>query len=174
MKLSEVKLGDVFKVADIEFIKVAENGDQTIAVAKDTVFNASFGSNNDFRKSNVLDRLQKEILPKLEKSAGAENIKEFELDLTALDGLDTYGNITTKIGLPTVDFYRQNVRIFDKYKLDCWWWLATPETTPEHNDDYWACCVSPFGDIFYNYCNDFSGVRPFLHFVSSISLSCEE
>lgn len=174
MELLKVKIGDTFPVAGIEFIKFAEKDGVTVAVAKDCLFDAGFGKNNNFAESDILDRLNKEFLPKIEAEVGAENIKGFELDLTSLDGLDTYGKITTRIGLPTFDFYRQNVRIFDKYKIDDWWWTATPDTTKEHANDYWVTCVSPLGFIGFNYCyNDF-GVRPFLHFASSISVSCEE
>ena len=174
MKLSEVNIGKTFSVAGIEFIKFTDENGVCAAVSKDILFNSEFGKNNNFAKSTVLKKLQKDILPKLEAEVGEENIKEFELDLTSLDGLDTYGKIKTKIGLPTFDFYRKNVRIFDEYKLDDWWWTATPDTTKEHADDYWITSVSPGGSVdYYGYGISF-GVRPFLFFVSSISASCEE
>ena len=174
MKLSEVKVGELFTVGGLELIKFSEENGKTVAVAKDCVFSSSFGSNNNFAESSILERLNKEVLPKLEEAAGAENILEFETDLTSLDGLKTYGSMTSKIGIPTFDFYRNNVGIFDKYKLDCWWWLATSDTTPEHYNDSWCRCVSPVGcisDVSYYY---YGGVRPFCIFVSSISVSCEE
>ena len=175
MKLSEVKIGKTFSVAGIEFIKFMDENGVCAAVSKDILFHSEFGKNNNFAKSTVLEKLSKDILPKLEAEVGTENIKEFELDLTSLDGLDTYGKIKTKIGLPTFDFYRKNVRIFDKYKLDDWWWTATPDTTKEHANDYWITSVSPHGRIYdFNYDDGNFGVRPFLFFVSSISVSCEE
>lgn len=174
MELLKVEIGKTFTVADIEFIKFSDKDGITVAVAKDCLYDSEFGKNNNFAESDVLDRLNKEFLPKIEAEVGAENIKEFKLDLTSLDGLDTYGKITTRIGLPTFDFYRQNVRIFDMYKIDDWWWTATPDTTKEHRNDYWVTCVSPGGDFDGNGCNISIGVRPFLHFVSSISVSCEE
>jgi len=182
MKLSEVKSlksgADIkectFPVAGIEFLKFEDKDGVTIAVAKDCVYNSKFGKNNNFAESDILENLKNELLPKLEAEVGAENIKEFELDLTSHDGLDTYGKIKTRIGIPTFDFYRENVRLFDKYKIDNWWWLATPDTTKEHFNDSWITCVSPRG-IIYDDGYDFNrGVRPFLHFVSSISVSCGE
>ena len=173
MKLSEVKIGKTFEVAGIEFIKFSEYGDKTVVVANDCVFNSTFGEKNNFAQSHILKRLSDEILPKLEAAVGAENIFEHEIDLTSLDGLKTYGSITGKISIPTFGFYRNNVSIFDKNKYDGWWWLATPDTTPEHYKDGWCCCVSPSGDIYYNYYfNDF-GVRPFCILKSNISVSCE-
>ena len=174
MKLSEVKNGKTFNIAGIEFIKFFDKDGITAVVSKDAVFNCEFGKNNNFAESDILKRLREEVLPKLEAEVGEENIKEFELDLTSLDGLDTYGKIKTKIGLPTFDFYRNNVRIFDEYKPDDWWWTATPDTTKEHSNDRWITCVSPSGDINGDSYNNYDAVRPFLFFVSSISVSCEE
>lgn len=181
MKLSEVKTLNsgaevkdcTCKIAGIEFIKFSEENGVAIMVAKDTVFDCQFGKNNNFTESEVSKKLNAKILPKLETEIGAENIKEFEMDLTSLDGLDTYGKLKTRIGIPTFEFYRSNVRLFDRIRLDKWWWLANPETTPEHRNDFWPLCVSPRG-IIYNSSYDYNiGVRPFLHFVSSISVSCE-
>ena len=174
MKLSEVKISKTCSIADIEFIKVSEENGIACLVAKEAVFDSAFGKNNNFGESDILTKLNTKVLPKLESTVGAENIKEFDLDLTSLDGLDTYGSIKTKIAIPTIDFYRKNVRIFDKYKMGSWWWLSTPDTTPEHYNNRWNTCVSPDGSLDYDYCNGLSGVRPFLFFDSSISVSCEE
>lgn len=174
MKLSEVKPGKTFTVAGIEFIKFSGDEEKTVAVAKDCVFNSSFGKNNNFADSSALKRLKDEILPKLEAAVGAENILEHEVDLTSLDGLKTYGSMTSKISIPTFDFYRNNVSVFDEHKYDGWWWLATPDTTPEHLNDRWCRCVSPGGGIDDGICSFDYGVRPFCIFVSSISVSCEE
>lgn len=173
MKLSEIKIGETFNVAGIEFIKMKESSEGTVVVAKDCVFDSTYGNNNNFSESNILKKLTEKILPKIEKAIGAENVLEFKTDLTSLDGLKTYGSMTSKISIPTFDFYRENVKIFDMHKLDKWWWLATPDTTPEHINDRWCRCVSPDGGIFnYDYFN-YIGVRPVLVFVSDILVSCE-
>ena len=171
--LAEIKIGETFKVADIEFIKFADRDGNTVAVAKDSVFNSIFGKDNDYAKSTLKDRLESEILPKIENSVGAENIVEYEVDLLSLDGDDKWGKTTCRISIPTFDFYRQHVKIFDKYKLDEWWWLATPESTKKHCNDNWITCVSPRGGILINSYFSSGGVRLFLIFVSSISVSCE-
>lgn len=171
--LSEVK--NTFKIAGIEFIKFPGKDGEVIAVAKESLFDSRFGDNNDLRNSDILKKLQEDILPKIEAEVGAENVLEFETDLLSLDGLDTYGTLKSKISIPTIDFYRANARIFDEYKLDDYWWLATPDSTPEHANDRWTVCVAPRGYVYSgNCCGDDSGVRPILHFVSSISVSCEE
>lgn len=175
--LAEIKIGETFKVADIEFIKFADENGHTIAVAKDSAFLYQFGGNNNYAKSIVKCKLEDEILPIIEKAVGAENIVEHEVDLLSLDGDDKWGKIKCKISIPTFDFYRHNVRIFDRYKLDRWWWLATPDTTEAHYSDEWITCVSPRGRIISRSYYDSSVVRPFIVFVSSISVisvSCEE
>jgi hypothetical protein len=170
--LAEIANGELFEVAGIEFIKFADENGQTIAVAKDSLFDSHFGDeNNNFAESIIKSRLEKEILTKIEKEIGAENILEHEVDLLSLDGDDKWGKIKCRISIPTFDFYRANVKIFDKHKLDAWWWLATPDTTSAHYNDVWVRCVAPRGHI-----DDFDygsviGVRPFLVFSSSISVS---
>ena len=165
---------NTFNVGGIEFIKFAEENGEVTAVAKDIVFRSEFGRNNKFGESKILERLQKEVLPKIAEAVGEENILEHEVDLTSLDGLKTYGSIRSKISIPTFDFYRANVKIFDEHKIDKWWWLATPDTTPEHLNDTWCRCVSPDGSVGNDNCGNGGGVRPFLKFVSSIFVSCEE
>ena len=168
--LAEVGVGELFKVADIEFVKFYDENGNTVSVAKDLLFGSRFGDNNNFAESKILEKMKKDILPKIEKEIGAENIIEHEVDLLSLDGADKWGKMKTKISLPTFDFYRKHVKIFDKHKVDAWWWLSTADTTTEHvASDYWVSCVAPSGDLG-NDCSDFInfGVRPFCILKSSI------
>lgn len=174
VKLTEIINGKTFKIGDVEFIKFAEENGEVTAVTKEIVFRSEFGKNNNLKKSYIIKKLNEEFLPKIAAVVGEENIITHKVDLTSLDGLKTYGDMTTKISIPTFDFYRENVKIFDEYKIDSWWWLATPDTTPEHYNANWISCVSPGGDIDNYGCSINSGVRPFLKFVSSIFVSCEE
>ena len=170
MKLNEVKSGETFKIAGVEFIKFAQDGDRVFAVTKDVLFKSSFGNNAHLAESKIKTRLEKEFLPKLEAEVGAENILEFETDMLALDGTRPYPNFKSKISLITLDFYRQHRDIFETYKLDAWWWLATPDSEACKNI---FLCVSPRGDFIYDDCDDDNGVRPVLCFESSIFVSCE-
>lgn len=172
--LSNIKDGELFLVAGIEFIKFFDKDGVTVAVAKDSIGDYIFGDDNNFAKSSIKKMLEEEVLPKIEKEIGKKNIVEHEVDLLSLDGSDKWGKVNCKISLPTFDFYRINVKVFDKHKLNDWWWLATPDTTSEHYNDSWLVCVSPFGNISNYYYDYYFGVRPFLTFVSSISISCKE
>lgn len=175
--LKEIKAGKTFKVAGIEFIKVKETEEGTIAISKDCVFDSTYGENNNLHESKILKRLQEEVLPKIEEAVGADNVLEFETDLTTLDGLKPYEPLKSKISLPTLDFfrYRENVSkdVFEEYNPFCWWWLATPESAKPHSEPWWSVCVAPSGYIDGNRFNCINGVRPVLFFVSDISVSEE-
>ncbi len=169
-----VKDGETFEIAGMEFIKFPAVDGKVPVVMKDVAFRSSFGENNDLRTSNVLERMKKEILPQIIAAIGEENVCTVKTDLTTLDGLKTYGEMESKISLPTLDFYRTHVEIFDKYPVSGWWWLATPESAKPHYDPYWTLCVSPSGRIGRGDCDDCLGVRPFLIFESSIFESLEK
>ena len=169
-----VKDGETFTIAGMEFIKFPSVNGQTPAVMKDIAFLSRFGNNNDLRSSDVLRKIEAEILPKIVEAVGAENLCTIKTDLTTLDGLTPYGTMESLISLPTLDFYRANVSIFDKYNPGKWWWLATPESAKPHDEPWWILCVSPSGYIFSNcYSNNDIGVRPFCIFESSIFESSE-
>lgn len=168
-----VKVGETFKVGEYEFIRFPEVDGKTPVVMKDFPFSTIFGNNNDLRCSKVIKRMEKEILPKIVATVGEENVLMFKTDLTALDGLKPYEPLESKISLPTMDFYRANVEIFDKYNPGRWWWLATPESAQPHYAPDWILCVSPSGDIVNRNFNGVSGVRPFCVFPSSIFGSFE-
>lgn len=169
-----VKDGEIFTVAGMEFIKFPGTDGKTPVVMKNIAFRSRFGDNNDFRSSEILKKLEQEYLPKIIEAVGEENVLTFKTDLTALDGLKPYGELESRVSLPTLDFYRENVETFDEYNPGQWWWLATPESAKPHEDPYWTLCVSPSGVVYNRYCNNgFNGVRPFLIFNSSIFESSE-
>lgn len=160
---------ELFKVGKYELVKIKEADGQVLAVFKSCPFRSAFGKNNNFAESNILKKLTEEILPYIEDIVGSENVLEFETDLFSLDGSRTYGTVRSRISIPTFDIYRENRPVFEKYKPDCYWWLATPDSTSEYGDSVWGRCVSPRG-VFGNngYSNYYVGVRPFLHFSSTI------
>lgn len=170
-----VQDGQTFMVGDIEFIKFPDQGGMTPVLAKDIAFFSSFGVTNNLAESQILKRMEKEFLPKIVEAVGEENICMFKTDLTTWDGLKNYGELESKISLPTVDFYRKHVDIFDQHRVGRWFWLATADSAKPHDDPWHVLCVSPSGFLDYDICGrDFLGVRPFLCFVSSIFGPCEQ
>lgn len=172
-QLSDVAIGSTFTVADIEFIKFDEKNGAVSAVTRDVLFKNKFDSRtNNFKKSYLFEYLAREVLPKVQDAVGYNNILAFETDLTSLDGLNDYGTLYSKVSLPTFDFYRKHIKIFDKYKASRSWWLSTPHTTLVHGGETSICIVCTHGSVRRESggCSGY-GVRPFFTFKSSIFVS---
>ena len=163
--------GDTFKIGDMEFIKFPSVNGTTPVVMKDIAFTSRFGDSNDLNESIVLTRMKDEILPKIIAVVGEENLCSIKTDLTAFDGLKPYEDMESLISLPTLDFYRANVAIFDRYNPKAWWWLATPHSAQPHYDPWWVLCVVPSGYIYCDYYYYSYGVRPFCILKSNIFVS---
>lgn len=174
IRIPAVRDGEVFTIGGMEFIKFPDCNGQTPVVMKGIAFRSPFGKNNNLKESNVLKQMQEEVLPKIIAAVGEENLCTVRTDLTTWDGLKPYGEMESLISLPTMDFYRANVEIFDKHNPGSWWWLATPESAQPHYSPNWILCVSPSGVIGIDCYNIVFGVRPFCIFKSSIFESSEE
>lgn len=177
MRAYDVAVGNTFKIEgidDTEFIKFPwSNRSEVAVVTRDIIFKSRFGDDNNIKRSDVINKLLEEFLPRIEQAVGANNVHYFDTDLTALDGLNAGEIMYSKISLPTLDFYRRNVNIFDKYKPNDYWWLATPWSVKPHYDPYYIECVTPSGRVICNNYGNGYGVRPFLIFDSSIFVSEE-
>lgn len=168
----KVERGQTINVAGYELICFPREDGSVDAVAKDCVFRSAFGKkNNNLAESLILKKLQEEFLVKIAEAVGEEHILEITTDLRCLDGLRPYPNLVSKVSIPTFDFYRDNVDVFDKYPVDDWWWLATPDTAQPHYDPIFFLCVSPRGYVRNFNCDGNFGVRSVLRFSSSIFVS---
>ena len=170
-----VQDGETFMAGDTEFIKFPDQDGMTPVLAKDIAFFSSYGGTNNLAESQILKRLREEFLPQVGEAVGEENVCAFKTDLTTWDGLKVYGELESRISLPTMDFYRQHVDIFDRHKVARGVWLATADSAKPHDDPWYVLCVSPFGRLYFgDYYIDDVGVRPFLYFNSSIFGPCEQ
>ena len=173
-KLSEKAVGEIVTIDNYEYIVLEQNNFTctTSLLMKDLLQDdVNFGDTLDFKTSNIKKLLDKFAL-ELEKEVGKDNVIEHTVDLTSDDGLKDYGTTTAKVSLLTCDLYRKFVYIIDKFKLDKWWWLATPFSTPTHGYNTLVKCVSPRGSIDYYSCSCISnGVRPFCILNSNIFVS---
>lgn len=174
-KLADTNPGDVVKVGVHEFVVLEHLADGTALIRKELLCDdEEFGNdNNNYAGSNV-EKICNEFATELAGIVGADNVRLHNVDLTSDDGLKDYGVIKRRVSLLTTDMYRKFVQILDKYKIDAWWWLATPYSTKTHENGNWIKCVSPSGGIFDDYYFDIHyglGVRPFCILNSNIFVS---
>ena len=165
--------GKIAHIGDYEFIviKTDERLGTTSLLMKDALEeDVRFGSNNDFRTSDIKETLE-EFAKEISQIIGNDNLAEHIVDLTADDGLKCYGSIKAKMSLFTAQMVRENVEILDEFKLDKWWWTCTPYSTPKHETSSWVKCVSPRGSISGLSYPNRSAVRPFCIVKSSIFVS---
>ena len=171
VQLSEVAAGQTVKIGNHEMIVLDHIGGGTLLLRKESLDEMTFGENNNYDGSEV-DTVCNEFAEEIAAIVGEDNILLHEVDLTSDDGLKDYGVIQRKASLRTAQMQRKYVEILDKYRLDCWEWLATAFSTPTHGYETAVKCVSPSGFIsnnFYNY--DGGGVRPFCILKSDIFVS---
>lgn len=171
-KLSGIKAGDTFKIGDHEFIVLEQSGDTTAVLSKGLIENeVTFGATPDFSKSNV-----KKILDKISKElscvVGSDAFVTHTVDQTTLDGMKTYGSTKETMSLMTIDHLRKYADILDGHKVDKYYWLVTPWSTPDRGYKTGVCVVAPSGDVSGG--NSYfisSGVRPFCILKSDIFVS---
>ena len=171
IKLADVPVGEIAKIGDHEMIVLEQIGTATLLLKKDMLRESQeFGSNNNYDGSYV-DTICQEFAKEIAAVVGEDNALLHDVDLTSDDGLKDYGVIRLKVSLLTTEQARRYVGILDKFKLDAWWWLATPWSTPAHSDSSWVKCVSPSGRIYYCHYRNDCGVRPFCILKSNIFVS---
>ena len=170
-KLLEIPEGGTFKIGKYEFAVLEQLEDSAVVIKKEKYgSDINFGSNNNYDGSEA-DKLCNEFGNEIAKIIGTENMLEFELDLTANDGMKCYGSVKRKMALRTADMQRKYAYIFDKLPK-FWEWTATAYSTPKHEESTGVECVSPRGFIRFNFsCYDFCGVRPFCILKSDIFVS---
>ena len=123
------------------------------------LFSSEFGNDNNYTKSSVRKKLMEhEFTASLQKEYGNRLVPAV-MDLTSLDGLKDYGNVTDVIGIPDLNLYREcreNVFVGEK-----WWWLSTPDSTPSGTGSSVVWCVGSCGRVGW-FCSGGGGsVRPF-------------
>lgn len=172
VKLSDVAAGDVVKVGGHEFIVLEHRDDGTALIRKELLRESEeFGKEDNNYTHSIVEKICNDFADELAGIVGAENVVEHDVDLTSDDGLKDYGVVKRRASLLTADMYRKFVEVLDKYKLDAWWWLATPHSTERHENASWIKCVSPAGGISHVNCNSSYGVRPFCILKSNIFVS---
>lgn len=158
-------IGGTVELVGIKWIILDKTENGYLALAEKSLKDRAFGSNNDWRESEIRRYLNDEVASLIEDALNIE-LPEFERDLLSLDGQTEYGTCRDKVSLITVDEYRK----YRKYipNAGYWWWTCTPDSTKYNGNTAWIRVVSSGGDV-----HDFSfyydlGVRPFCIFPSSL------
>lgn len=170
-KLADAAVGNTVKIGSHEMIVLEHVGAATLLLRKESLGEMEFGESNNYDGSNA-DEICNEFAEEIAAIVGEDNILLHEVDLTTDDGLKDYGVIQRKASLRTANRQRKYVEILDKFRLDCWEWLATALSTHAHGIEYAVKCVSASGCIYncyYNYRD--SAVRPFCILKSDIFVS---
>ena len=171
LKLSDVNVGETFKIGKYEFIVLEHSKETTAAILKDLLYDCEiFGGHNNYVESNV-DKKCSEFGVIIANIIGENNLIKHTVDLIADDGLKDYGKVIRNMSLITAQLYRRYVEILDKYKIDKWWWTATAHSTPKHGNKEWVKCVSPSGSLNFDGYINYIGVRPFCILNSNIFVS---
>lgn len=121
---------------------------------------SEFGKTNNYATSAVRkDLTESDLVKRLQEQFG-DKLVPIELDLTSLDGLDDYEVVKGDLlAIPNIDLYRRFRKRISK--LDTYYVLATPDSTPSGCG---AGCVRYVGDdgsVDCDWCSYDFGVRPF-------------
>lgn len=121
---------------------------------------SDFGDNNNYANSKIRKYLNDSDLAKGLKEKFDDKLVPITTDLFSLDGLDDYGTVEGDIiAIPTFDLYRKfrkNIR-----KINFWWWLATPWSTPSGDSSDDVVCVNSYGSVGCDGSSGVGCVRPF-------------
>ena len=170
-KLKDKAVGEIIKIGEYEFIVLEHSKETTAVILKDLLCNSKFSDYDCDFKSSIVKKKLIDFENKIAKIIGSQNLVPHGVDLTSNDGLKDYGKDLANMSLLTADLYRRYVEILDNYKLDKWWWLATPYSTPKHGYSQYVLCVAPSGYVRNGGFNGDYGVRPFCILNSNIFVS---
>lgn len=176
-KLSDLKPGETFMIADHEFLVLdhTETGTKVISKGMWQEDSIEFGSSKEYAISNIKNFIEREVLPVIAEAVGEENIIEHDVDLTALDGGNDFGSIRLKVHPIEFMEARKYSELLVNEELPDWWWTITPWNSRGIGYAKSLAVVSPSG--YFNcigYCIGSSGVRPFCILNSNIFVSCDK
>lgn len=173
VRLSELNLGDVFKIGEHDFIVLKHDFDTTTVISKGFMAeNVVFDENTrDYNKSNLKKVIENEIQPIIESEVGSKNLVEHEVELTSVDMQREFCNCSCKVRPITFDEAREYNNLLSNKSLDDWWWSCTPWSTADRGMKYSIAVVSPSGCFNRIICDFGRGVRPVCILKSNIFVS---
>ena len=139
-------------------IKTDENGTYYLMDGK--FDDMEFGKTNNYAESNIRKTLNDSDLADDLKREFGDRLVPITTDLLSLDGLDDYGKVVGDImAILTIDLYRECRKNITK--LNQWYWLATPDSTPSGCGSDGVGYVYSDGGVDCAWCDGVRAVRPF-------------
>ena len=154
--LSDFQAGATVKYHGEPCIVLEHRKDGTLLMVLEQIEH-TFGSDNDFAKSDLREHLNGAYIDTLTQGNHGEILKR-AIDLTAVNGSKQYGIDTCSIAPLTFDEYRKYHDIIPKPEK--WEWSVTPWSTPEHGPHHRACYLGTNGGVYSGYCSYAGGSRP--------------
>lgn len=155
--LSDFQAGATVKYHGEPCIVLEHRKDGTLLMVLEQIEH-TFGSDNDFAKSDLREHLNGAYMDTLTQGNHGEILKR-AIDLTAVNGSKQYGIDTCCIAPLTFDEYRKYHDIIPKPEK--WEWSVTPWSTPcVDEDDTWVMGLVTDGNVDYDGCNNTYGSRP--------------
>lgn len=156
--LSDFQVGATVKYHGEPCLILEHRKDGTLLMVLEQIEH-SFGSDNDFAKSDLRDHLNGAYMDTLTQGNRGDILPR-TIDLTALNGSKQYGTCVCHIAPLTLDEIRKYHDILPK--PESWEWSATPwSTICVDEDDTWVVGLNSNGSLNYsNYCSNTYGSRP--------------
>lgn len=168
ISLGTLSPGAEFKLGDDVYIVLEQNGENTVIISRDFLYSMKFGDGNDWRGSDIQNKMNGEHYEKIAAIVGKDNIVPMTRDLTAMDGSGTYGTCEDNVSILTFDEYRKYHPILGiEVEYPDWWYLLNPASMQKDYAHY-VCFVDSSGVTNWDSCGSASGVRPFCILKSSV------
>lgn len=159
-KLKELRPGEAFKFAGLNWVKLDDLEEGCFAIAKDVISSAVFSNeeNNNYNDSTVGDFTNIELYNLLiENGAKAEDLLYFSRELTADDGTTIDINSCDVVSLITCEEYRKYRKLIPAVEKE--WWTLTAESNHLTSNNT-VKVISVIGKIINRTATVSSGVRP--------------
>lgn len=155
--LSDFQVGATVKYHGEPCLILEHRKDGTLLMVLEQIEH-SFGSDNDFAKSDLRDHLNGAYMDTLTQGNRGDILPR-TIDLTALNGSKQYGTCVCHIAPLTLDEIRKYHDILPK--PESWEWSATPwSTICVDEDDTWVVGLGSSGGLYDNVCSSTNGSRP--------------
>lgn len=171
--LKDIPVGGKFNTGIGRFIVLEQKEDSTAVITEDLYReDVKFDDDcTDYKKSELRELCEGEILNEFSDEFGEENICTNEAGLVTVDGQEVFGKLLTKVRPLTFDEAREYNDLLVNKDLPDWYWTCTPWSTKERGWEYSVAFVSPSGGVGYVSCIGCDGVRPFCILKSNIFVS---